>query len=208
MRLCFFGDSYVAGFGDDEALGWVGRVVSRARMSGHTLTAYNLGVRRETTVDVAARLPVEAPPRLATGDVAGIVYSTGVNDTMLDDEGRQLVPCAGTLAAFRSSLRFCADAHWPVLVIGPPPTADDHHNRRIEQLSNEISTACAETGHPFVNTIAQLVDDVVWRAQVAADDGAHPGAEGYARLAAAVWPTFESWLAELVTQREAQSHLG
>jgi lysophospholipase L1-like esterase len=198
IRLCFFGDSYVAGFGDGAALGWVGRVVSRARVSGQRLTAYNLGIRGNTTVDVTSRLPAEAPLRLADGDVVGVVFSAGVNDTMMDDEG-QRVPSAGTLNALRSSLEFCANAHWPVLVIGPPPIADEQHNRRIEQLSNEIAALCRETGHTFVSTIDRLANDAVWRAEVAADDGAHPGAEGYARLADVVWPPFQSWLARLTT---------
>jgi lysophospholipase L1-like esterase len=198
IRLCFFGDSFVAGVGDDAALGWVGRVVSRARLAGQDLTAYSLGVRRETTADVAARLPVEAPPRLRDGDVAGIVFSAGVNDTMTDG-GQQQLDSVDTLTALASSLEFCTGANWPVLVIGPPPIADEQHNLRIEQLSNGIATLCRETGHSFVDTIAQLIDDAVWRAEVAADDGAHPGAEGYARLADVVWPRFQAWLARLAT---------
>ena len=33
LRLCFFGDSIVAGFGDETQLGWVGRVVHAARVT-------------------------------------------------------------------------------------------------------------------------------------------------------------------------------
>ena len=46
MRICFIGDSFVNGTGDDDALGWPGRVVSLARSKGLDVTYYNLGVAR------------------------------------------------------------------------------------------------------------------------------------------------------------------
>ena len=48
MRICFFGDSIVNGTGDDDALGWVGRVMAAARGKRLDVTYYNLGVRRDT----------------------------------------------------------------------------------------------------------------------------------------------------------------
>ena len=169
-------------------------------MSDFNLTAYNLGVRRETTVEVGARLPAEARPRLKDGDVVGVVLSSGVNDTMIDDE-QQRVPTVDTLEALRRCLDFCAAAQWPVLVVGPVPIADERHNRRIGQLSDDIAALCRETGHAFVNAIDELAEDAAWRSSVAADDGAHPGADGYARLADVIWPAFRSWLAETVMDR-------
>ncbi len=50
LRVCFLGDSFVAGVGDPEHLGWVGRVAARTNRGGQPLTAYGLGVRRETAV--------------------------------------------------------------------------------------------------------------------------------------------------------------
>ena len=66
-RVCFLGDSYVAGVGDSAALGWAGRVVAAARAEGHDLTAYNLGVRGETGGDILARAPAETAGGLPTG---------------------------------------------------------------------------------------------------------------------------------------------
>ena len=60
MRICFIGDSFVNGTGDDDALGWPGRVVSMARSKGLDVTYYNLGsaATRATTYAVAgARKP-------------------------------------------------------------------------------------------------------------------------------------------------------
>ena len=42
-RVLFFGDSIVAGVGDPEGRGWVGRVVAASFASGLPLTAYPLG---------------------------------------------------------------------------------------------------------------------------------------------------------------------
>ena len=55
MRLCFIGDSLVNGTGDPTGLGWVGRVTASARRRGHDVTTYNLGIRRDTSADIAAR---------------------------------------------------------------------------------------------------------------------------------------------------------
>ncbi len=194
--MCFIGDSFIAGVGDDEARGWVGRVVRDARAMGANITAYNLGVRRETTVQVAARLPLEAPPRLADGDVAGVVFSTGVNDTTSDDDGTR-TSLEQSLAALRASLEYCATRRWPVLVIGPPPIDDQSQNLRTQQLSVAMEGVCVESGHRFVSIFGELSEDAVWRAAVAAGDGAHPGAVGYQRLAELIWPTFLRWVRDL-----------
>jgi hypothetical protein len=55
MRICFIGDSLVNGVGDPTGLGWVGRVATAARRRGHDITAYNLGIRRDTSGDIAVR---------------------------------------------------------------------------------------------------------------------------------------------------------
>ncbi|HUO23736.1 MAG TPA: hypothetical protein VMU59_14580, partial [Caulobacteraceae bacterium] len=60
LRVCFLGDSFTQGTGDDAALGWVGRVVAAERGRGHDLTGYNLGVRGQTGADIAERAAAEA----------------------------------------------------------------------------------------------------------------------------------------------------
>lgn len=64
LRLCFIGDSFVAGYGDGEQLGWVGRVAARSAREGQRFTAYNLGVRGHTSIDVVQRWRQECTPRL------------------------------------------------------------------------------------------------------------------------------------------------
>jgi acyl-CoA thioesterase-1 len=59
-RALFLGDSLVAGIGDSAGGGWVARVVGACHEQGMPVTAYNLGIRRETSLQVAARWRAEA----------------------------------------------------------------------------------------------------------------------------------------------------
>lgn len=88
----FFGDSLVAGVGDPGG-GWVARVVSACFDQDLDVTACNLGVRGQTSAQVASRPRMEATPRmLPEGDVR-IVVSFGTNDTCLS--GRRMRRPAG-----------------------------------------------------------------------------------------------------------------
>lgn len=182
VRTCALGDSFVAGVGDPEHRGWVGRVV--------TGTLYNLGVRRETSGDVLARWAGECAPRLPSGVDGRVLVSFGVNDTTAEGDGVRVDPEA---SAANLAVLLGAVGH-PVLVVGPPPVADPVQNRRITVLSRRFGDVCMDAGVPFVPVADALLADEVWTAEVAAGDGAHPGTAGYVRLADLVRPTWESWI--------------
>lgn len=191
MRVCFFGDSYVAGLGDSAGLGWVGRVVIEALKSGIRLSAYNLGVRREVSTAIAARVPLEFPPRLDPAEDPRVVVSFGVNDTVLED-GR--VRCASneTLAA----LRTIAAAVNPIrmLLVGPPATADDSHNQRLQDLNEALCLEAAVLGIPYVSVFETTLASAVWQHQVQSGDGFHPDAEGYDVIASVAAQPIIDWL--------------
>ncbi len=84
VRVLFFGDSLVAGVGDETGLGWVGRSVAAAHAAGIALTPYNLGVRRDTSRDILSRWENEARPRLAVEATMRVVFSFGANDTTIE----------------------------------------------------------------------------------------------------------------------------
>ena len=195
LRVCFFGDSIVTGFGDDTTLGWVGRVVARARRDGVDLTGYNLGVRGETGPQVQARWLAEADVRLRRADAYGVVLAFGVNDTITDG-GKRRVTDADSLATLRLIATEAASAAWPLLVVGPTLVDDADHNQRILALSGAMGAECARLGVPFVEVAAGLRDDE-WLRDVAARDGAHPSERGYERLGRAIYPAFASWLPTL-----------
>ena len=194
MRIAFVGDSFVNGTGDPECLGWTGRICQSAVGRGHDVTLYNLGVRRDTSVDVAARWKDEVARRLVRDERAGIVFSFGVNDCVLED-GRPRVALGETLRHARSILT-AARAIAPCLMIGPPPIDDDGVNRRLDALNPRLAALCEELGVPYLDTLTPLRASMIWRAEASRGDGAHPGAAGYGELARLIdeWAAWRAWL--------------
>lgn len=196
-RVLFFGDSFVAGVGDPEGRGWVGRVVEASFGAGLPLTAYNLGVRRETSLRVAMRWRGEALARMRAEAAYGVVFAFGVNDTVEEEGGVRVAPGLGVEALGRC-LDGAGELGLPALVVGPPPVEEAAQRARITALSSAFADLAAEHGVPFIGVVGELAADDDWSAEVAAGDGAHPAAGGYGALAGLVlaggWP---SWLREL-----------
>ena len=196
MRICFLGDSFVNGTGDPDCLGWVGRVCAAARHQGVDLTAYNLGIRREMSAELAARWQGEVALRLPPDVDGRLVFSFGVNDTTLEEgEARQpRVAPAESLTNARSIL--VAARRRPILLVGPPPVAQFPRNRPIARLSAALAELCDELAVPYLDTYTPLSSSPVWMSEVALGDGSHPGAGGYAILASLVqrWVAWRAWL--------------
>jgi lysophospholipase L1-like esterase len=183
--LMFFGDSHTVGVGDEEGLGWTGRLLAASLREGIPTTSYNLGVGGETSADVAARWRAEARPRLprasAEGD-ARVVLAFGVNDVTLEDEGRRCTQ-EQSLLSLEEVLLGAQALGLRRFVIGPAPIDDDTANDRIAELSYAYRMLCARHRVPFVPLVDELRDNEVWRGSLAAGDGCHPGAPGYAEIA-------------------------
>ncbi len=174
VRVCVFGDSFVAGVGDPMALGWVGRVAARTPEStGIALTVYQLGVRGESAQDVVVRMPLESAPRFARGDEHGVVVSVGVADAYA---GLSAERSAATLEFGLSS----TDVRR--LVVGPPPVGPPELRARIADMDNAIGERCAQLDVPYVSTYEPLADHGPWLRQPFAD-GMHPDQAGYGMLA-------------------------
>ena len=192
-RVFFVGDSFVAGVGDPEHRGWVGRLAERAQRAGAPITAYNLGVRRDTSDDICRRWMDEVAVRRGAGAQERLVVSFGVNDTTADGRGTRVAP-ERSAANLRTLLADAAGAGLPALVVGPPPVADGAQNRRIAGLDEQFAAAAAEAGAPYVAVFAALRRTPGWMDEVAAGDGAHPGAAGYGLLTDLVAPVWLGWL--------------
>jgi lysophospholipase L1-like esterase len=202
MRICFFGDSFVNGTGDDDALGWVGRLVAKARQSGRDVTAYNLGIRRDTSADVAARWRSEASLRLPSDCDGRLVFSFGANDCLskgVDDGPR--VGRADSLANLATVLD--AAQRWlPTLMIGPGIVADDREaNTRICALSADYAKVCERLRVPYLEICHLLLASPTWTQEALAGDGAHPNRGGYAIVADAVskWRDWRNWVESSAT---------
>ena len=202
IRLCFFGDSFTVGVGDPLGAGWVVPVVAAAPVAGHALTAYNLGIRRDTSLDISRRWALEARERLKDGDRYGVVFAFGVNDVDSREGGRR-VPRERSLGILSELLDGVAAAGWSALVVGPPPVDDAQHSERAADLAAGIADACAGRGVPFVDVATALADDCVWRSEVAAGDAFHPSTRGYARMAAVIEPPLLRWVGRLAQQSVA-----
>ncbi|WP_280419652.1 GDSL-type esterase/lipase family protein [Nocardia carnea] len=193
LRICFVGDSLVAGVGDPGALGWSGRLTVDAHAAGIAPTAYNLGIRRQTSTDIAGRWQAECRQRLPREAHGRVVFSFGVNDTTLI-EGRTRVDAGTSVTNLREMLAGAHAESWPVLMVGPPPVDDAGHNRRTAELDERFGRVCAEHGVPYVSSCHRLAVDAIWMEQVRAGDGAHPGAGGYAAFAELLLPAWREWI--------------
>jgi acyl-CoA thioesterase I len=181
LRVCFIGDSFVQGIGDPEYRGWVGRVLQATHGD---VTAFNLGVRRNTSADVLARCWQEVDARTRPDADNRLVVSFGSND-MVEEDGRLRVAPARCLDNLSLLLDGCAQRAIAALVVAPPPVIDggDGHLRRTVKLSEEMAAVCRSRQVPFIPTTQALADDPGWVREALDGDGAHPGAAGYRRLA-------------------------
>lgn len=193
IRICFIGESFVNGVGDSTYLGWTGRVCQDATQRGFPVTYYNLGIRRETSTELAKRWIQETSRRLPQGCDNRIIFSFGTNDTTIE-HGKRRLELSDSIANACQILTL-AKQQYPVLMIGPPPIADRHQNQRIHALSQRFASICSEIYIPYLDVFTPLSLSAVWMQEVEAGDGAHPDAGGYAELAQRVinWATWIDW---------------
>ena len=135
----------------------MGRVTQDAVARGINLTHYNLGIRRDTSSDIAERWQQECAARLPADCEALVVVSFGVNDTSIF-EGVQRVSEEESLSNFQRILR-TASASYKVLVIGPPPMPDSAHNRRVAQLDKQFTELAATLNVPHLSVFEVLRKD-------------------------------------------------
>lgn len=177
IALAFVGDSYVAGYGDPKALGWVSRVIARTPHAEADLTAYNLGVRGESSADVLSRWRAECNPRWKGHGERRLVLGMGTGD----------VYAGMTTARSRLNLANILDDATATgvasFVVGPPPLLDDDANSRLEVLVDAQADVCARRGVAFVDCYRPLIGHDQWKSDLAAGDGVHPGQAGYGLIA-------------------------
>ncbi|MBX3664327.1 MAG: lipase [Burkholderiales bacterium] len=189
-RICFVGDSFVQGTGDTAGGGWVGRIAAAACAAGYDITAYNLGVRRDTSADIAARWQAECDARLRTECSPYLLFSFGANDMTADGQTLR-VPMPASIENFRSIVGEARE-RCPTLVTGPLPVGDSAQDTRIIALCATYALLAAELGVPYLPLAEHLTNDSAWKRAAAAGDGTHPDGSGYALVAERVlqWPAW------------------
>ncbi|WP_374970109.1 GDSL-type esterase/lipase family protein [Terrabacter sp. BE26] len=178
VGMIFLGASLTAGYGDPKGLGWVGRVVARTQHPDLDLTAYNLGVRGNTSGDVVARWGAECHPRWKGRTERRLVLNVGTNDVI---SGMTMARSRLNLA---NVLDEATNAGIGVFVVGLTPTLDDGLNRKIEALAEAQADVCSRRGITYVDCYRPLATHDQWMADLAASpDRAHPGQAGYGLIA-------------------------
>lgn len=179
VGLCFVGDSYVNGFGDPKALGWVSRVVARTPHEGVELATYNLGIRGDSSSDVLARWRAETALRWKSVDVneRRLVIGFGTNDI------QQGLTTARSRLNLANILDDASTNGIAAFVVGPPPTSDPEFNAKLEQLVDAHADVCARRGVTYVDCFRPLLGHDQWQSDLAASDGIHPGQAGYGLMA-------------------------
>ena len=178
VGIVFLGASLVAGVGDPKGQGWVSRVVGRTNHPDLELTAYNLGVRGDTSADVLARWKGECAPRWRGRAEKRIVVSVGGNDAATGI----------TLARHRLNLANILDdaasSGIGTFVVSPPPADDEELNAKLDVLVDAQADVCSRRGVPFVDCFRPLLGHEQWQSDVAASRVPHhPGQAGYGLIA-------------------------
>jgi lysophospholipase L1-like esterase len=170
LRICFIGDSFTQGTGDEMYLGWPGRV------------------------SAAARWRAEVTPRLVPGVDGRIVFSFGANDATIEDGHWRVDPEQSATNA--RTLISEAQERYSTLMVGPPPAPELDKTARHAELAGRYAAICQELHVPFLDILPSIQTVTAWWQEVAAGDGIHPGSGGYAALAELVdaWPAWRAWV--------------
>jgi acyl-CoA thioesterase I len=198
IRLCFVGDSILLGYGDPELVGWTGRACRTVTRRRQPLTAYNLGVRGDTSADVELRWRKEVDVRSRTHDRVAIVFGFGLNDCAVRD-GSEFRVAPELTAHHARAILASAGQSMTTLLVGPAPVDDTRlppqvtpgviyrvSNRDLVERSQILSEAARECGVPYLDLMTPLLGDSLWAKAMAVGDGVHPPAGGYARIASLV----------------------
>eukprot|EP00831_Metopus_contortus_P066691 TRINITY_DN59493_c0_g1_i1.p3 TRINITY_DN59493_c0_g1~~TRINITY_DN59493_c0_g1_i1.p3 ORF type:complete len:196 (+),score=60.30 TRINITY_DN59493_c0_g1_i1:585-1172(+) len=176
MITCFLGDSLTLGYGDKTGMGWTGRITTALLEHGLDVTAYNLGVRANTTEKLLERWRPEVERRILPGIDLKLIFSFGVADVANN------VPSD---ASHDNAARILSKAMItaPTLVIGPPPVGEPSKYERIVALSQGFSALCEDLEIPYVPVIDAMRGSSVYTQALEAFDNVHPSADGCAALA-------------------------
>ena len=207
-RICFIGDAFTVGAGDETGLGWVGRLAAGEWARGHDVTVYNLGVRGDSSRAIAKRWETETSARISGRMNGRFVFMFGGNDAKEIVGSGVEVPLAEALEHARRFMSRAAE-RYPTLWIGLIPMNEAKpypqllpgmpevrfSNARQAEYNAAYANLAAELGIPFLDLHTQLLDDQHWMEQTQQGDGSNPAGAGYAQIANLIgtWPAWRAW---------------
>lgn len=211
-RIVFIGDSIVHGVGDNANLGgWPGRLLRAEQRLEMAFTFYNLGIRSDTSDDIAKRWLSESTARLPPSIPSIYVFSFGLNDaTSINDDVR--VPLERSLENARMMLN-AAKSRARVLWIGPTPIDETSQPvttsiGTMQTKSNTVTHAynegykilADELQIPYLDLFTHFNEQTAWEEFLF--DGVHPNASGYDAIASLV-QQWDEWRASFATLESA-----
>jgi lysophospholipase L1-like esterase len=191
IRICYIGDSFVNGTGDESCLGWAGRLSSKAITNERAITHYNLGVRRNTSADILQRWDHECCPRLPDICDGRVVLSCGVNDMVIEENILRVSP-EDSCKNVRHILHG-ASAKYKTIMVGPAPVADAELNSRLKILSEAYAQQAKALNIPFIEVFALLISDQQYLQECTYNDGFHPKTYGYTAIANIIFSSSNWW---------------
>jgi acyl-CoA thioesterase-1 len=199
----------MAGAGDEDGLGWPGRLRRMSPDAEKNFTFYNLGVRGNSSTMIAERWRAEIAARLSDGMEGWVMLTMGNNDAAEFEDGTLRVPLEKTLANVRGIVSELA--RWRrTLWISPTPVDESRmlfysrqlgknltfRNARLGELATHFAAIAAEFGVPYFDLFGKLQADADWRRAIALNDGLHPDGSGYEAVARLI-SGWDAWKAEL-----------
>lgn len=191
IRICFIGDSFVNGTGDETCMGWAGRLSTGAINSERAITYYNLGIRRNTSNDILQRWQQECTQRLPDMCDGRVVLSCGVNDMVIED-GKLRVSAEDSCRNVRHILQH-AQTKYTTLMVGPAPVGDEQLNERIKEISSAYAQEAASLGVPYIEVYSHLISDQKYLQESKNNDGYHPKSYGYTAISNIIGASNNWW---------------
>jgi acyl-CoA thioesterase I len=197
-QIFFVGDSITLGWRDEDIGGWPVRLIAGLHPE-RAITAYNLGVRGDTSELILARWEDEVRRRRRPLTTAVVVFAFGANEAKMTAGGEPLVSL-DTLRRNTRCILTAAIGDHHVLLVGPAPVEEGAlarvinpagdvpvpTNRRIADVSAALAAEAARLEIPYLDLMAQLSGEESWYAALRDSDGIHPPSRGHDAIAGAV----------------------
>ncbi len=207
LRICFVGDSYINGSGDEACLGWIGRLCQQRFTRDFRLTFYDLGIRGATTDEIRGRWQQECRARFPDGADNRVVLQFGINDVAeIVGKGRRVEDDA-SVANAEAIVRGVADLY-PALWVGVPPAnvacspmhpsegmVIDFLQDTAIALNRRYAALAAELGVPYLDIQTPLLANPDYMHSLTQGDRMHCDGSGYAMMAGLVdgWDAWAEW---------------
>jgi acyl-CoA thioesterase-1 len=186
VKIVVFGDSLVAGYGLAASEAFPAVLQKMLTEKGHAVTITNAGVSGDTATGGLARLDWSVPD-----GTQGVILELGANDML---RGTDPAVAKDALEKIIARLKERGIA---VLLAGmlAAPNLGPDYTARFNAIYPDLAREHGVMLYPF------FLDGVAGNSTLNLPDGLHPTAEGVRRIATAMLPTVEKFVASLAPAR-------